>query len=98
MPVESPLTLLERYRQQSGRSYDQVAHLAWTSISYVHRLCKGQARASRDVLIRLGWALGLTLEELDVLLRSERYMGLIAPVPSAESDGAIDSPPTMRRS
>lgn len=77
MNADTPLTLLESFRQRSGRSYDQVAQRAWTSVSFVHRLCKGQAKASRDVLIRLGWALGLTLEELDGLLKSERYLGLI---------------------
>lgn len=77
MAGETSLSLLESFRQRSGRSYDQVAQRAWTSVSFVHRLCKGQAKASRDVLIRLGWALGLTLEELDWLLKSERYLGLI---------------------
>jgi hypothetical protein len=43
-----PLTyhaLLDRQRQSHGLSYHQLAERTWTTVSYVHRLCHGDARS-----------------------------------------------------
>lgn len=68
---------LEHTRQRAGLSHDQLAHRAWTSPSYTHRLCAGKAKPGRDTVIRLGVALNLAVDEVDELLRLAGHLGLL---------------------
>jgi len=75
-----PLTyhdLLDRQRQSHGLSYQQLAERAWTTASYVHRLCRGDARPGYTIVLRLAIAMALTLEEVDELLRVAGYPPLL---------------------
>ncbi len=73
-----PLTyhdLLDRQRQSHGLSYQQLAERAWTTASYVHRLCRGDARPGYTIVLRL--AIAMALEEVDELLRVAGYPPLL---------------------
>lgn len=70
-------TLLEQARQRSGLSFEQLSHRAWTSPGYTHRLCAGRAKPGRDMVIRLGVAMNLGVDEIDELLRRAGYLGLV---------------------
>jgi transcriptional regulator with XRE-family HTH domain len=75
-----PLTyhaLLDHQRQSHGLSYQQLAERAWTTASYVHRLCRGDARPGYTIVIRLAIAMALTLEETDEMLRVAGYPPLL---------------------
>lgn len=76
---------LDGYLQRSGVSYNQLAQLADMDPAYVYRLCKGDRRGARDALIRLCIALGLSVDDMDVVLRSRNFPELSgrrrAPVP-----------------
>jgi transcriptional regulator with XRE-family HTH domain len=75
-----PLTyhaLLDRQRQTHGLSYQQLAERAWTTASYVHRLCRGDARPGYAIVLRLAIAMALTLEETDEMLRVASYPPLL---------------------
>jgi hypothetical protein len=63
--------LLARYVAADSRSLNRIATIAQIDVAYLHRLTTGERKhPSRDVLIRLGLALDLELEELDELLVS----------------------------
>ena len=56
-------------RKRSGLSFDKLAERSFTNISYLHALESGKkARPSRDVLIRIGFGLGIEPEVIDELL------------------------------
>lgn len=56
-------------RRRSGLSYDRLSERAHTNISYLHALENGKkAHPSRDVLIRIGFGLGIEAESVDELL------------------------------
>jgi hypothetical protein len=53
-----PLTyhaLLDRQRQSHGLTYQQLAERAWTTGSYVHRLCRGDARPGHTIVLGRDW-------------------------------------------
>ena len=95
-----PLTyhdLLDRQRQSHGLSYQQLAERAWTTASYVHRLCRGDARPGYTIVLRLAIAMALTLEEVDELLRVAGYPPLLeikAPSGSAAAADGRAVPPS----
>ncbi len=93
MTPAPPLTyhaLLDHQRQSHGLSYQQFAARAWTTSSYVHRLCRGDARPGYTIVIRLAIAMALTLEETDELLRVADYPPLLE-VKSSGTDLVINS-------
>lgn len=60
---------LAELRQRSGLSYDRLSARSHTNVSYLHALESGKkAHPSRDVLIRIGFGLGLEAESVDELL------------------------------
>jgi hypothetical protein len=69
--------LFEASRKRAGLSHDQLAHRAWTSPGYTFRLCAGKAKPGRDIVIRLGVAMNLSVEEIDELLRAAGHLGLL---------------------
>ena len=75
-----PLTyhaLLDRQRQSHGLSYQQLAERAWTTSSYVFRLCKGESRPGYTIVLKLAIAMALTVEETDELVRVAGYPPLL---------------------
>ena len=74
---ESFYELLREYRGRSGLSFDMLSDLAITSPGYLHRLFEGRHKPSRDFLIRLALALGLSVEDTDYLLREAGFYGLL---------------------
>lgn len=69
--------LLDGFIKRDRRSVNQVAHEAALDTGYVWRLKNGQRKKpSRDVLIRLGFALRLEVEEVDQLLTAADYIPL----------------------
>jgi transcriptional regulator with XRE-family HTH domain len=101
MPTIAPtLTyhgLLDQQRQSQGLSYQHLAERAWTTASYVHRLCRGDARPGYTIVLRLAIAMALTLEEVDELLRVAGYPPLLefkAPMGSAAAADVRAVPPS----
>ncbi len=86
MPRLTLLTKLNQLRARSGLSYEALAERACLpDKGYVFRLFNGQRKPNRDVLIRLGVALGLDVPEIDELLGLAHFLGwLAAPAPEAE--------------
>lgn len=70
---------IEEARKRAGISHDQLAHRAWTSSGYTHRICAGQAKPSRDIVIRLCLSLNLDVVETDLMLIAAGHMGLLPP-------------------
>jgi transcriptional regulator with XRE-family HTH domain len=92
-----PLTyhaLLDRQRQSHGLSYQQLAERAWTTASYVHRMCRGDARPGYTIVLRLAIAMALTLEETDELLRMAGYPPLLEIKGLSNGDQPGRQPPT----
>ena len=77
LPTLTYHDLLDRQRQSHGLSYQQLAERAWTTASYVHRLCRGDARPGYTIVLRLAIAMALTREEVDELLRVVGYPPLL---------------------
>ncbi len=69
--------LLDQHRQSHGLSYVQLAERAWTTSSYVFRLCKGESRPGYTLVLRLALAMALTVEEADELVRLAGYPALL---------------------
>ncbi len=69
--------LIDVARRRAGLSHDQLAERAWTTPSYVHRLCGGKAKPSRDVIIRLCLSLNLDVAETDQMLIAAGHVGLL---------------------
>lgn len=69
--------LLEAVRRRARLGYEELANRAWTSQGYLHRICHGQARPGRYMVIRLCLALGQSLEETDVLLQAAGHVSLL---------------------
>lgn len=69
--------LIENDRRRARLSYGQLAERAWSTPSYVFRICKGLAKPRRDLIIRLCIALDLTVEETDELLHAAGHPGLL---------------------
>jgi len=60
---------IAEFRKSSGLSFDKLAERSFTNISYLHALESGKkARPSRDILIRIGFGLGIEPELVDELL------------------------------
>ena len=74
---ESFYELLREYRGRSGLSFDTLSDLVITSPGYLYRLFQGRHKPSRDFLIRLALALGLSVEDADYLLREAGFYGLL---------------------
>jgi transcriptional regulator with XRE-family HTH domain len=56
-------------RRRSGLSFDRLSERSYTNVSYLHALETGKkAHPSRDVLIRIGFGLGVEAESVDELL------------------------------
>jgi len=88
---ESFYELLREYRGRSGLSYDTLSDLAITSPGYLHRLLEGRHKPSRDFLIRLALALGLSVEDADFLLREAGFYGLLEKNPILASYPAANA-------
>ena len=71
--------LIEAARLRAGLSFEALSHRAWTTPSFSYRICTGRAKPGRDIVIRLGVALNLDVETIDLLLRSAGHLGLIEP-------------------
>ena len=69
--------LLREYRGRSGLSFDTLSDLVITSPGYLHRLFLGRHKPSRDFLIRLALAVGLSVEDTDHRLREGGFYGLL---------------------
>ena len=69
--------LIESARRGAGLSYSRFAERAWTTSSYVFRICNGSATPRRDLIIRLCLALDLTVEATDELLQAAGHPGLL---------------------
>ncbi|MBP7693820.1 MAG: helix-turn-helix transcriptional regulator [Anaerolineales bacterium] len=75
--------MIETIRRRSGISHDQLSHRAWTSPGYTHRICSGKSKPGRDMVIRLGLALNLSVEVTDEVLRAAGHPGLLDIEPAA---------------
>jgi hypothetical protein len=96
-----PLTyhaLLDHQRQTHGLSYQQLAERAWTTASYVHRLCRGDGRPGYTIVIRLAIAMALTLEETDEMLSVAGYPPLLEIKGLSNGDRSGRQPPNGRAS
>lgn len=81
---------LAHYRDHSGLSVQALTmRSALRSTGHMHRLLTGQARPSRDVVIRLALALGLDVAQTDALLRSAGHAGLVEMSRPPESPAAF---------
>lgn len=69
--------LIESARKRAGLSHDLLAHRAWTSPGYTYRICTGNAKPGRDVVIRLCLSLNLDVAETDQLLLAAGHLGLL---------------------
>lgn len=69
--------LLRELRQHSGLTYDQLAARSMTTKSYLFRLETGQARPSRDLVLRLAISLDLDVLEAEALLRASGHLGIL---------------------
>lgn len=73
-------SLLEQHRLSAGLSYDQLAERAGGGVdkSYIFYLEKGtKNKPSRDVVIKIGIALGLDVQGIDELVTSAGHLPLI---------------------
>lgn len=61
-------TAIEHARQAAGLSYHGWAERAFSTPSYLLRVCRGEARPERDMVIRLCLALDLTAEQTNTYL------------------------------
>lgn len=69
--------ILRLYRAESGLSFHQLSERAHVDVAYLHRLEKGQAtRPGRNVILRIGFGLGLTLEATDEILAAGGHLPL----------------------
>jgi ribosome-binding protein aMBF1 (putative translation factor) len=75
--------LIETARKRAGLSHDQLSSRAQTSAGYTHRICAGTAKPGRDMIIRLGLAMNLSVDELDELLTAAGHLRLLANEPKA---------------
>jgi len=84
--------LLRRYLAGADEGYAAVARRAWVDCAYVYRLAKGtKCHPGRDVVIRLGIGLGLTVPDLDELLMAAGYAPLVRPGrPQGRPEGPHD--------
>lgn len=69
--------LVDHHRKAHGLSYHQLAERAWTTPSFVFRICRGEAKPSYTVVLRLAIAIGLPLEHVDELVRAAGYIPLL---------------------
>ena len=88
---ESFTACLNRHLRRSGLSLSQLARRSWLDISYVSRLVNlpcdplnarvgdhvQRRHPSRDVVIRLGLAMQLSMEAMDELLLAAGYAPLV---------------------
>lgn len=70
---------------------DTLSDLVITSPGYLHRLFQGRHKPSRDFLIRLALALGLSVEDADYLLREAGFYGLLEKNPILASYPAVSA-------
>jgi len=65
-------------RREASLSFQQLSYRSCVYMAYLHRLERGQAtNHSRNVVFRIGIALGLNIELLNELLASAGHMPLI---------------------
>jgi transcriptional regulator with XRE-family HTH domain len=80
LSIVAPLPLAEKlseHRKRSGLSFDKLAERCLTDVSYLHALESGRkARPSRDIILRIGFGLGLEPELLDELLVTAGHLPL----------------------
>src|SRR5262245_26846438 len=69
--------LMENARRRARLSYGRLAERAWSTSSYVFRICNGAAKPRRDLIIRLCIALDLTVGETDELLHAAGHPSLL---------------------
>lgn len=78
---------LKRYREQAGMTQAELAEKAECDHSYVSRLQSGARMPTRDAVVRLGEAMGLSDVDMDLLLKDAGFlprdpMALIANEPA----------------
>lgn len=69
--------LLDMTRKRAGLSHEQLSERAATSPGYTHRICAGTAKPGRDMVIRLGVAMNVSVAELDELLTLAGHLRLL---------------------
>lgn len=83
---------LRRFFFQQRRAYGKVAAAAYLDVKYFYELVRGtKHNPSRDVVIRIGTALKLGLDEMDELLLAANHAPLVRPKRRhyAESDAGL---------
>jgi hypothetical protein len=71
---------LSRFFFQQRRAYGKVAAAAHLDVKYLYELVKGKKQnPSRDVVIRIGTALKLGLDDMDELLLAANHAPLVRP-------------------
>lgn len=78
----------------TGLSFQTLSARSHVDVKYLHDLATGKkARPSRDVLIRLGFGLGLELDQLDCLLAQVGHPTLVpARLASREIQPTVGDP------
>ena len=77
MPIPPFHELLGHHRRAHGFSYQQLAERAWTTPSFVFRVCKGEAKPGFNTVLRLAIAMSLPVEDVDELVRAAGYLPLL---------------------
>lgn len=79
--------VLRRFFFQQRRAYGKVAAAAHLDVKYFYELVQGtKHNPSRDVVIRIGTALKLGLDDLDELLLAANHAPLVRPKRRRASD------------
>jgi transcriptional regulator with XRE-family HTH domain len=69
--------LLRIYRESRYMTQSQLARQMFVGRSWVNRLEKGEGRASRNLIIHVGYVLGLTTPEVNILLFLSRHSPIL---------------------
>lgn len=77
---------LYKMMEKKNSSISSVIRASFLSKSYVYQIISGERLPSRDVLIRIGYAIGCDVDEMQHLLIRGRYAGLY---PKVRRDAAI---------
>lgn len=67
---------IESARKLAGLTYEGWAETSQSTPSYLFRICRGQAKPERDMVIRLCVGLGLAPDQLSMYLRLAGHLGL----------------------
>jgi transcriptional regulator with XRE-family HTH domain len=72
--------LLNQRRIQAGLSFQQLSERSWVNVAYLYQLETGRkAKPGRDVVIKIGIGLGLSVEEVDELLQASGHLPILFP-------------------